>query len=40
MASIGVVTPASATQKPADVDVAEAAELAADVRAEIRKPIG
>ncbi|MFI6688382.1 hypothetical protein [Streptomyces sp. NPDC050485] len=40
VASVGVVTPASATQKPADVDVTEAAELAVKVRAEIRKPIG
>jgi hypothetical protein len=38
--SVGVVSPASAAQQPADVDVAGAAELAVKVRDEVRKPIG
>lgn len=40
VASVAAITPASATQKPTDVDVTEAAELAVKVRAEIRTPIG
>jgi hypothetical protein len=40
VASLGVVSPASAAQKLADVDVTAAAELAVKVRTEIRKPIG
>lgn len=40
VASLGVVSPASAGQKTADVDVNGAAELTAKVRAEVRKPIG
>ncbi|MEV5943953.1 hypothetical protein [Streptomyces sp. NPDC051994] len=38
--SVGVVSPASLGQKPTDVDVTAAAELAVKVRNEVRKPIG
>ncbi|MFF4182738.1 hypothetical protein ACFYZ9_06080 [Streptomyces sp. NPDC001691] len=38
--SVAVVSPASAGQKAADIDIAEAAGLTAKVRDEIRKPIG
>ncbi|WP_438296034.1 hypothetical protein [Streptomyces sp. HUAS TT7] len=38
--SVGVVSPASAGQKPSDVDVDQAAELTVRVRNEVRRPIG
>ncbi|MFF3322973.1 hypothetical protein [Streptomyces sp. NPDC002889] len=38
--SVAVITPATATQSPEDVDVDSVAEMTVTVREELRKPIG